>query len=52
MLAEKAIDEEDLSRLVLTDSVDTVIEHLGQCPSSSAGERKGVASRRLWQLME
>ena len=52
MLVEKAIDAEDLSRLVLTDSVDTVVEHLGQCPSSSAGERNGIAPRRLWQLME
>jgi len=52
MLVEKAIDEEDLSRLVLTDSIDTVVDHLGQCPSASATERNGTAPRRLWQLME
>lgn len=52
VLVEKAIDEQDLGRLILTDSVDTIIEHLGRCSSSPIGQANGKPVTRLWQLAQ
>lgn len=52
VLVEKAIDEQDLSRLILTDSVDTIIEHLRCCASSPIGQTNGKPVTRLWQLAQ
>lgn len=53
MLAEKAISSEDLDRLLLTDSIDTIKKQLECCTSIPAPSTNGrPASRRLWQLTE
>src|SRR5437016_3197725 len=41
VLVEKAIDEDDLSRLILTDSVDTIVERLECCTSIPAPQTNG-----------
>jgi len=54
VLAEHAIDKTDLTRLVLTDSVDVVLRELDRCSSTPVGppSEKRLVPRRLWQLME
>lgn len=52
LLAGKAIDEDDLSRLVLTDSLETIVEQLECCTSIPAPASNGRPTpNRLWQLM-
>lgn len=51
LLSEKAIDEVDLSRLVLTDSIDTIREKLECCTSIPTPQTNGRPTRRLWQLI-
>ena len=49
MIHEKTIDPDDLSRLVLTDSPERVLECLEGCPSLPA-EPTRTSDRRTWQL--
>jgi uncharacterized protein (TIGR00730 family) len=50
MLGEGTIDPGDLDRLVLTDSVDEVLDALRACPSEVVERRDGRPDRRAWQL--
>jgi uncharacterized protein (TIGR00730 family) len=51
LLAEEAIDAVDLERLVLTDSVNVILQQLECCTSSAVSPTpQQPAPRRLWQL--
>lgn len=53
LLAEKTIDAHDLDRLVLTDSIATVLEHLECCSSDPhpLAQTNHRIRPRLWRLM-
>lgn len=54
LLSEKTISGEDLNRLVLTDSLDTILKHL-ECCSSVPTTALAIDQRvppRLWRLMQ
>lgn len=49
LLKDHAIDPLDLDRLVLTDSVEEIIEHLNGCPSVPQKREGGRVVTRKWQ---
>ncbi len=54
LFREKTISSEDLSRLVLTDSLDTILKHLECCSSvpAAAPVKDQRIPPRLWRLMQ
>jgi uncharacterized protein (TIGR00730 family) len=52
MIFEKTIDPDDLSRLVLTDSVEQVLECLHGCPSQPRTPTRRRPEGRAWQLQQ
>ena len=50
MLSEKTIDADDVERLILTDSVETVVRCLENCPSRPEQQPEVDLPRRWWQI--
>jgi len=50
MLSEKTIDADDVERLILTDSVETVVRCLENCPSRPEQQPEIDLPRRWWQI--
>lgn len=51
LLAERTISEDDFDRLVLTDSVEVILQQLECCTSTvAAADSDRPVPRRLWQL--
>jgi uncharacterized protein (TIGR00730 family) len=50
LLPNRTIDEDDASRLILTDSVEQVVEFLRMCRSIPVGPDRSGAPTRAWQL--
>lgn len=49
LLYDHAIDQLDYDRLVLTDSVDEILQHLNCCPSEPQQKEDGRVISRKWQ---
>lgn len=49
MLQNEAIDSGDLDRLILTDSIDEILQHLNCCPSIPQQQEEGRVVTRKWQ---
>ena len=50
MIHEKTIDPGDMSRFVLTDSIEEVLAQLERCPSKPHGWQNGRVQVREWEL--
>ena len=50
MILEKTIDPDDMSRFVLTDSIEEVLAQLERCPSKPRGWKDGRVQARQWEL--